>query len=576
MLTRFLRTFLVINIVSYSSMTWSGIKTFDWLRGKVNEGWYNAIIGSCEKESPWIPRKQEGFKQFLRKSGYCSPNSVFSEVKDIAELEPDLQEKVFFDQITIDLAKKNQCLCDYWHAMSTSKTDNLSAFSEQNETLMKDHPLLKGNLSVTSGNKMSSAKISDAKQAQAKVVRSMIEVANKIARKKVEMRDLPISLENVPQRKKILNEIAILESSVPLSEDTDARSFYSDEIYSKIYNKVFFGQPIDLTELETKVLDDSKNSFQEKVVTKKLKQITEAQKELAEMHGNYINQHSFKVTSFEKGYAEELLFNSRSKGGNFPYFTKLNCSLQSKYGIGSEVSTLSNSVVLGGATLAIGGAGLAMAKLTRTGFVGTRTYEVFNTTANIANGTLTSTDLAVAMLQSCFDSNAGKNEFSSCSKSELIKTKGITSVVDNELEANQCLTNVAFSALSGGVGLKQATLAKKVTLEKGILRTQLQQKRDEILEGLEVNSDTTASVKQKLKEEVDRTLAFVATDGIPNTSVLKALSKEDPEGLLQMLTEINAGAKKTWKQKIGDWLNSKGLTKEESNEVQTCIVNTSK
>lgn len=494
-----LRTFLLVIVLSFSADVRSGNEIFDWLRGKVNEGWYNAIIGPCEKESPGIPRQQEAFRKFLKANGYCSPKSAFSEVKEIAELNPELQEKLFFDQITINLAKKNQCLADYWNAMSTSKENSLD-LSKQNKSLVKDHPQLKGNLPITNDIDTSSERISQAKQAQAKIVQSMIDIGYKIARKKVEMRDLAVTKENVSKRKQILNEITILESSVPFTEDADANSFYSDEIYSKIYNKVFFNQPIDLKALEFRALNDPKNSFEKRVVAIKLNQISKAQKDLADMHGKYSDQHSFKVTSFEKGYADELLFNSRSNGSNHISFSKLNCSLQSKYGIGSEVSTLSNSLVLGGASLAIGGAGLAMAKLTRAGFVGTRTYEVFQTTANLTNGAITATDLAVAMVQGCFDSEAGKNGFSSCVKSEMIKTKGIVAAIDTELESNQCVANIALSALSGGVGLKQAVLAQKVSREKDHLKTALQQKKEKILEGLEAESGINPTIKQKLNE----------------------------------------------------------------------------
>lgn len=71
-------------------------------------------------------------------------------------------------------------------------------------------------------------------------------------------------------------------------------------------------------------------------------------------------------------------------------------------------------------------------------------------------------------------------------------------------------------------------------------------------------------------------MRLVTTDGIPNASILNAISKDDPEGLLQMLTEINAGAQQTWAQKVNGWLSSKKLTKEESAEVQSCIIDPSK
>lgn len=538
-------------------------------RGNVNEAWYNTLIGPCSKDTTsWTQKQQAGFKEFLNSNGYCTLSPALDKVKDIAELTPELQEKVFFDQITIDQSQRNQCLADYWEAMSTASSNKAEELAQYNKTLLQDHPSLKGKLPLKKNISISTQKLTQAKEAQKKIVHTMIAVANKIAQKRVEMRDLPVSLENVPKRKQILNEIAILESSVPMAEDNDAKSFFTDEIYTKVYNKVFFGQPIDLNALEDKAIDDSKNSFQEKVVTPKLNQLTKAQKELADMHGNYHDQHSFKVASFEKGYAEDLLFNLGSTGTNRPYFSKLNCSLQSKYGIGSEISTLSNGLILGGATIAVGGAGLAMAKLTRAGFVGTRTYEVFNTTANITNGTITSTDLAVAMVQGCFDSNAGNHNFSSCTKSKRIETEGIVEVVDNDLTSNQCLINIATSALSGGVGLKQAALAQKISREKDLLKNALKVKRDQIFEGLDTNDAVQNSLKQQIKTQVDKTMSLVATDGIPNASVLSAVSKEDPEGLLQMLTEINSGAQETWAQKARTWFKSKSLTKEESAEME--------
>jgi hypothetical protein len=247
------------------------------------------------------------------------------------------------------------------------------------------------------------------------------------------------------------------------------------------------------------------------------------------------------------------------------------CELDSRYGIGSEISTYSNNLIAGGVSLLFGGEVYLVSRLAQTGLIAKRAEAVYKTISSAVAGTAAAGETAYAVLSTCFDHKAGLATHAECTSAEAVKANGPMALVLRELDESNCLMSLGTAALSGAVSLKQALRARELKFEANLQEAGLTSAYQESLGKIQ-SARISDSYKNELSSELKTAMRSVQPGSAPNAELLKALSEEDPDTLYAMLKQINSEPRATWKEKVQRWLKGKGLDENERSELEACLL----
>jgi hypothetical protein len=556
----------------FSNPADAGIESFDWLRGKVNEAWYDAVVGKCEnKPTEWSTKTQQDFQQFLNQRGYCASDPQFKNITQLSNLSQQLQEKVFFDAIVVDQAQKNQCLLDYWGSFNLKTPIPTQGMAIANQALMKDHSALKGTLSL---NKVLQSKPADALQVQTTILQKMIDAAVKLASKQKQISKMMQDRAPMVDIQALRHEMDLIESSVPMTGDEDGEDYYKNVISASANYEMFTKGKVDEQALLKFALQDPDKSFQKRVVDLKMRKISRAQLDLSKMHGQYNDQHSFKVAAFQKGYGEQLLSGKSILGSEAPFFKQMSCELQSKYGQGAEISSFANQVIAGVATAAIGGGSLVIGRLAQAGTITQSTARIYKIAATASSGAISAAQAAHGLIEGCYDLKAGQNNFSACPLRDSVLKNGLVATVNKDLENSDCTMAEAMAGFSALTSIGSAVKGQVVRSRALAAQNEFRKDFTPVLEKVAARTGSPQQLKEDIGGELERAIASMGPDGRPSEKLLETLNQEDPEGLLTMLKEINtAPEKKTWAEKVRAWLGKKDLAPAEREQLETCLIN---
>jgi hypothetical protein len=561
--------FIILSFLVFKSEA----QTYDWLRSSVNEFWYNQFAEKCSSSS------------FAGGNGTCSKSEDSPKINQ--NLSKDLLTKSYFDEALKEQSIQNQCQFTYW---SRLKTDDNSAFKDQDEANKKlnvQFPELQNKLkSISPSNRSIDSKptnnnsIKEAQEAQKRIVDKLVESSFQIAQKERELNFIKASnpvfsadptLSPKLKIEKLTNEIAVLENSLLFSEDPEVSSFVKFKIIKKIHNTYASGKNPDLNELKKYFYEDNSDSFQSQVVNRKLISISEEQVKYSKINGMYDKDYYFKVATVQSGIGANIL---NRKVNQNSQFAQIQCDLDSKYGKGEKISSIANSVVIGGVTIFFGGAALMLSRLAQIGIATQRAAKLGQVISSVANTSISTTEVVKSIVDSC-SPHYQKMESSICSRVENQKNNGIDLELTSQINHSECLTDLGLAALSGTVALNNFSQARKLKRDQQIAILGISQKYNSLIES--IKSDTRLSKKERkqLLSELDRSISFSTIENFPRKEFLESIAKENPQDLHQALKEINNSVKvPDWKTRVRNWISEKNFKKEDADELEKCLVDT--
>lgn len=557
-------------------------EAYDWLRSSVNEFWYKQFVGNCENMTP------KTNLDFLKShaSGTCSraPDSAHINQANSKDLVTD----IYFDKSLVEMAKQNQCQFDYWSALSTKDNSSYSVQDRANKKLGSQFEALKQDLKPISYQNRgqilptteSGTPAQHAQTAQRKIVDQLVEKAYEIAKKERDIKNF-IAKNPVytPDPKKSSNgqvtkmqrELAVLENSFLMAEDPEVQYFVKNQLVAKIKDGFKVGKEPDLKEMKDYFYSDKIDSFQARVVDKKMESIATEQKDYAEIDGAYNDNYSFKVTAVQSGVGAKILNDSVNQNSNF---SKLQCDMESKYGQGEKIASTANAVVVAGVTFAFGGGAMLLGKLAQIGIASQRTARVAQIISSVANTSISLSEIAQGLVESCRQQPHFRNKDSStCARVASVNEKGIDVQINSEIDHSNCLTDLGLAALSGAMAFKTAAKAKQLKRDQQLLQLGLSDRYQNLRRDIGLNPSLSPSQRKRLIAELDRSISLSSMENFPRQEFINLLAKDEPEDLLQALTQINIGtAGSTWRERVKTWISTKGFNKREADELEACLV----
>ncbi len=537
---------------------------FDWLRGKVNESWYNAVIGKCENREPQRLTKAE-----------CEQKKRVGD-----EAFRQIEEKVFFDHIVKYQAVQNRCAHDYWRSLATDFTEDPNVdWPQARAELLRQHPEL-GDQLMPKGLR----KIEEARKAQNLILQNMIESAWKLQDLRERLKPLievkgrrnpEISYKDPVKAKAIMDEIEIVKASVPMAGNRDGQFYFNFEVTNALARDPKLRQRPIAEVIET-LQKNPKTNFQERVVKPQMQQLIAEQKKLADMRGIYSNQHTFKTTAFESGVAGELLLGA--SGGIAMTakkdFSHMYCRLDSRYGMGSEISTFSHTLLATGLTAGVGGGAFLLGRLAQMGVVSVTSARIAAIVSTSISVPAAAGEVAYAIAESCGGKNFDLNKNSICSSVKAIQSRGVTSVVKDDIATATCALNIGIAALGGTVALKSFIASRRLGELEIASNLGVGERYAETLARVRARRDLSPTQRKKIENEMARAVRSFRADGRPSSEFLNALGTEDPIALERMLSQINGVNKPTWREKINEWMRRLGLKGKEKQELEACLLRT--
>lgn len=564
---------LILFHLAFSLTTYA--QTYDWLRSNVNEFWFNQFVGRCDDNSKQVGRPSIS----VDKECSCAPGEII----DTQVLGKEIMSGLYFNEALIEQAKQNQCQFDYWSALNTKNSDNYAKQSTANAKLANQFrgvgDVLKSHGFNQRNSVFGETTANTANDAQKKIVDQLVDSAARIAEKKRELKHFQaknslypvVPNPNIKKTvEKLENEIALLESSFLFSEDAEVSTFVKYRMVSKINESYEQGKSPNINELKNFFLNDASNSFQSQVVDRKMSSIANEQKNYSDINGKYNENYSFKVATVQSGVGAQVLKNILNQN---PHYAQIQCDLDSKYGKGEEIASTANTVVIAGVTIFVGGASLMLARLAQIGMTSYRAARVGQIISIAVNATISTSELTKMIVESCSEPHFTKKESTICSRVDSLKDGGLIAQIASEIEHSECLTDLGLSALSGAASLKSMAKAKRLKRERQIADLGLKDKYQSIISRIEADPRLSAEQKKQLRKELERSVSLSDMDSFPRKEFLDSIAKENPEDLLVTLKQINGDTGGlTWKERVKNWINGKGFTKEEAAQLEGCLV----
>ncbi len=557
-------------------------QTYDWLRSNVNQFWFNQFVGNCKDNyNSTIGEPGPGL------AGETCPRATIS-----ANMNQSLSSKVmtniYFDQALIEQSKQNQCQFDYWSALNTR---DQSAYSEQdkaNKKIESQFPGLKGRIkshqfkdrnSVFPTHADASPLENDATTAQKKIVDSLVESAVKIAEKQRELKFFlaqnplfPVDPKLNPKTTvdRLNNEIAVLENSFVFAEDSEVAGFVKYNIVGKINEDYHLGKAPDKDKLKDFFYKDKSFNFQAQVVDRKLKKISSEQKSYSEIDGNYNDAYRFKVATVQSSVGSKIL---NEKANQNPSFAKVQCDLDAKYGKGEEIASIANSVVVGGVTIFFGGATLMLGKLAQLGLATQRAVRIGQIISSVVNTSISAGEAVKSIIESCAEPKFQKKDSSICSRVDSLKTDGLSLEITAELDHSSCLTDIGLAALTGAAAFRSAVTANRLKRDHQLISMGIRDRYSKLVGQIKIDSRMLPADRTRLLSELERSVSLSSVNGFPRKEFIESLAKENPQDLMEALKQINGNVSgKSWAEKLKLWISSKGLSKEDAKDLESCMV----
>lgn len=574
--------FIIFNFLLNFPLSVKG-EAYDWLKTNVNEFWYKQFVTDCRKiSSPY------SVQEILNQQPKVCQGPTES-IRTNHKISHDIIADQYFDDVLVESAKQNQCQFDFWSGLSTKNSGAFTAQIEANIKLKEQFKPLQKNLDSQEFNKRNTMFPSidghsaeeQANQAQKKIVDELVEAAYQIVKKERELKfylaqhpvyTADMSRTSADQVTKLQGELSVLENSHVFAEDSEVRDFMKTEVEQKIKDSFSVGKEPDLEGLKKFFLRDSKSSFQANVVEQKLKSISKEQDNYAKIDGRYNDNYAFKVSAVQSGVGAKILNDRLNQS---PGFSRLQCELDSKYGEGEKIADKANTVVIAGATLAFGGTALLVGRLAQIGIASNRTARLIQGISSVVNSTLSSSELVQGVVESCRMPHFSKKDSFTCARVASMKKEGIGSQVTSEIEHSSCLREMGLAAFSGLAAFKSATLAKKLKREQQLVDLGIKDRYERIISDINKNETLNPLQRKELATELERSLSLSSMESFPRDEFLKTLAKEDGQDLIDVLKQINNSVGGgTWKERVKRWISTKAFTKEEAQELESCLVDT--
>ncbi len=557
-------------------------QAYDWLRSNVNQFWFNQFAGNCK----------DNYNSSLGEPGAGLAGETCPRTTISANMNQTISSKVmtnmYFDQALIEQSKQNQCQFDYWSALNTR---DQSAYGEQdkaNKKIEGQFPGLKEGLkshqfkdrnTVFPKSADSSATDDEASTVQKKIVDSLVESAVKIAEKQRELKFFlalnplfPVDPKLNPKAAvdRLNGEIAVLENSFVFAEDAEVAGFVKYNIIGKINEGFSLGKAPDRDQLKEFFYRDKSSNFQAQVVDRKLKKISAEQTSYSEIDGAYNDAYSFKVATVQSSVGSKIL---SEKANQNPGFAKVQCDLDAKYGKGEEVASIANSVVIGGVTIFFGGATLLLGKLAQLGIATQRAVRIGQVISSVVNTTISAGEVVKSIVESCAEPKFQKKDSSICSRVDSLKTDGLSLEITAELNHSSCLADIGLAALTGTLAFRNAVTAKRLKRDQQLISMGIRDRYSELVRQINLDSRLVPADRTRLLSELERSVSLSSVNGFPRKEFIESLAKENPQDLMEALKQINGNvAGTTWAEKLKFWIKSKGLSKEDAKDLESCMV----
>lgn len=551
-------------------------ENYDWLRSRVNEFWFNQVVGDCKERLAPLNIGEINLKpqaQCLR-----DPETVPSNNKVIKEVLSDL----YFNEVLIESTKQNQCQFDFWNSLSTKASKATPAQSQANKKLIGQFESLRADLDVESqGAQKNKEAIKDpeAPTAQRKIVDQLVEAAYKIAKKEREIRNHmaqnPV-LSSDPRKSSaqqinaLAAELNVLETSYVFSEDQEVADFVKRDIVAKMNEAFKQGEEPNLEKLKQFFSEDPNEGFQSKVVERKLESIASEQQNYADIEGQYEGNYSFKVKAVQSGVGAKVLNDKLKQNVNFSH---LQCQMESKYGTGEKISSAANTIVIAGVTLGFGGVSMALAKLSQIGMTSVRAARLAQALSTAVNSTISASEIAHGIVVSCREPHFSSKESTICERSRSAKEEGVYALIDSEIDHSSCLTDLGLAALSGFTAFKSAAKARQLKKEQQLVALGIKDKFSSLVSQIKADSGMDPKTKRELLTELNKAIRLSRSEAYPRKEFIAALAKDDAIDLAEALKQINGSGKDIgWGERVRNWISGKGLTKEEAEVMTDCLV----
>jgi hypothetical protein len=369
---------------------------------------------------------------------------------------------------------------------------------------------------------------------------------------------------------KMHRELALIENSILFAEDPEVQYFVKLDLIGKIQEGFALGKEPDLKEMKEFFYSDKKSSFQARVVNRKMESISKEQKNYADIDGNYSGNYSFKVTAVQSGVGSKILNDSVNQNSNF---LKLQCDMEPKYGQGEKIASTANTVVIAGVTFAFGGGAMLLGKLAQIWIASQRTVRVAQTISSFANTSISLSEITHGLVKTCRQPHFQNKDSSTCARLASVKEKGIDVQIDSEIDHSDCLTDLGLAAVSGATAFKAAAKAKQLKRDQQLLQLGLGDRYRNLKREIGLNPSLSPAQRKQLIAELDRSISLSNLDNFPRQEFINLLAKDEPEDLLQALTQINTStAGSTWRERVKTWISTKGFNKQEADELEACLV----
>ncbi len=570
--------FLFATLTSFQALS---LEAFDLFKGQVNQFWYHRLIDDCsnQKTEEASILKPEEVKAYLGKNMNCSNQSKLT--AELIRNSNESKEILFFNSLVQENAKQNECRVDFWQSLNKQNKVSENDMIRSNKELISEFPNLASDLKKTKAQvveeKSEAKRRESARSAQEKIIDDMISKAQQIAQKTLELKSYgqasrvySVDPKNSTKEKvfKLQLEIENLENSLPLSFSENVKNYFKIQILNPFLESQKTGKQPNLTELKAKALSDSSYSFQKQVIEREINQSFSDQKDLASIKGQYNDQHNFKTSTFDAGNAQKLLYNDP----NSSLFKPIACSLEAKYGKGAEVSNTANSLIVGGVTLIVGGAEIAVARLANLGIVSQRGLRGFQIISAVTKGSMSSLQVAKTVMETCFGNNYHIQNENYCQRTDLTSAQSIEHFVNKDIENAECVLALGTAAISGASAFNSAVKARKIAKQLAELESEMKGTFSKAFDTINLNTSLKTDRRKQIKDELAKSLKFFSKVSSPNPKLIQALSQDDPEALFSMLKEINDQKVGTsWLEKVKRWLASKSLNQKERNELEVCL-----
>jgi hypothetical protein len=558
----------------------SHAEAYDWLRSSVNQFWFNQFVGNCENLTPQT--NLDFLKAYA--AGTCSRAPESAHIN--RSISKNLVTDLYFDKSLVEMAKQNQCQFDYWSALNTKDNSSYLAQDRANKKLGSQFEALKPDLKPTSYQNRgqilptteSGTPAQQAQTAQRKIVDQLVEKAYEIAKKEREIKNFiatnPIytpdpKKSSSSQVTQMYHELAVLENSFLMAEDPEVQYFVRNQLVARIKDGFKLGKEPDLKVMKEYFYSDKSDSFQARVVDKKMQSISTEQTDYAEIDGAYNDNYSFKVAAVQSGVGAKILSDSVNQNSNF---SKLQCEMESKYGKGEKIASTANAVAIAGVTFAFGGGAMLLGKLAQIGIASQRTVRVAHVISSVANTSISLSEIAQGLLE-CPQPHFRNKDSSTCARVASVKEKGIDIQINSEIDHSNCLTDLGLAAISGAIAFKAAAKAKQLKRDQQLLQLGLSDRYQNLKRDIGLNPNLTPAQRKQLIAELDRSISLSSMENFPRQEFIKLLAKEEPEDLLQALTQINTSAAgSTWRERVKTWISTKGFNKQEADDLESCLV----